>query len=346
MSVFAYRFSSAFINQYPFESAGPSTFACNLELINAKFSTTMQSLITPVPEGIRPLFNMLNEQPFTVNVIFINTALNETHLTVQRVSGGNARNLSSDVTSRDGILFTSTVLPSHDLHLEYRFSENFPIGAVRVGITAPESSEENYKVQQMNFSQVFHYPNRTMTQDAIVTIELMRMVNETQALSNNEDSQYSGIWSSTFLYNFDQMFYTDTLYRQYHTKDETTFTIRLTEPSFFVYNLQEPITRLSELIFTNLLFSTMCIELFALTFLFYKLALHSFIKIIFARCFEKPKPVGKARGGGGGGCPYCQPFDTEALPVHQVAVQRSENKLPQYAIQRQLSSTTNQIAFE
>ena len=291
----------------------------------------MQSLATPVSESNQPVFALLDAQVFTLNVDFISTAFTEDLLTVYQLSGENLKTLNYTLTYQNGTLRTATILPIHTLAVQFQFKDNFPIGAARVGLSAPFLEEDSSQVQELNFSEVFNYSTRIMTQDPQITIQLIRSINETQPLSNSDDSQYSAIWTSIFVYNNEQMFYSDANYRLYHTKDQSVFIVRLTEASYFIFNVQEPITRMTEVIFTSLLFSTMCIELFALMFLFYKLAMHSFVKLMFNRCFEKSA---KNRQQGQAGCPYCQPFDIDALPAHQVPIQRLASQQPQYAIQR------------
>jgi hypothetical protein len=94
--VFAYRFSSEFLHQYPIESVQDSSDACSPTLVNAKFSNTMQSLVTPVSDDDQPLFDMLDQQPFTLSVTFINTNFAQTKTSVSQVFGTFAVLISSD----------------------------------------------------------------------------------------------------------------------------------------------------------------------------------------------------------------------------------------------------------
>lgn len=326
------------MNQYPIESAGPSTFACDSELFNAKFSTTMQSLATPLSENDQPLFDLLEKQTFTLNVDFISTGFSPEDLSVGQMVGSSARPLNSIQSYDRGILRTSTRLTAHSLTVIFNFSGNLPIGAIRVGISAPEEEEDNYLVKALDFSEVISNGNWTMTQDPKVNIQLIRLVNETQALSSGDDNQYSAIWVPTYSYDKDQMFYSEEAFRSSHIKPFTSVFVTLSESSYFIYNTQEPITRLTDLIFTNILFTTMCIELFALTFLFYKLAISPIIKLL-AKLFGLAKVTPTQTVG----CPYCQPFDVNALPAYQVPVQRAESSQPPCPIQRRSPSDIDHI---
>lgn len=282
----------------------------------------MQSLATPVSENDQPLFDLLENQKFTLNVDFISTAFLPSQLSVFQVTGTGTRVLSKTASTHDGILYSSTALNAQSITVRFILADNWPIGAIRVGLSAPALEDENYKVQALKFSQVFNYTDRILTQDPELTIQLIRLINETEALNSGDDNQYSAVWIPQYQYDFDQMFYSDTEFRTSHIKGSTLVTIRLTKESYFIYNVQEPITRLSELIFTNILFTTMCIEFFALLFLFYKLLLHPFIKLFLRLIGRDNKVHPSGKGNGAGGCPYCQPFDVDALPAYTVPVQR------------------------
>ncbi len=335
IAVFAYRFSSGFINEYPIETAPNATFACDLTLRNSKFSTSMQSLGIPFPEEEQPLVNMLDNQSFTLNVAFINTEFSANNLNVSREIGSILLNLPQQTNVTEGILAVSTNLPSHSTTIVFNVSSNSACGAFRVGLTGPSMSDGNYYVQELNFSYAFNYSNRTLTQNPTITIQLIKLINVTKPLSNNGDNQYSALWIPTFIDNMDQLFYTQSDFQLYHVLDNTILTVEITEATYYIYNEQEPITKVTQVIFIDILFTTMCIELFALTFLFYKLAISPIIKALMGLCRDPNKITPK----GNHGCPYCQSVDGKALPAYRVPIQRIEQDLPMYPIRRQTSDT-------
>ncbi len=338
IAIFAYTFSSGFMHQYPIESAGNATFACDPTLRNAKFSTSMQSLGTPVLDEEQTLFDMLDNQQFTLNIAFINTDFSQQDLAVSQVLGSILLDLTYTTNQTKGILAVSTNLTSHSTTVQFNVSSNSAVGALRVGLTGPSIEKTNYYVQQLNFSSVFNYTNRTVTQNPMITIELIMLINETEPLSSNGDTKYSGIWIPSFVINLDEIFYTDSDFQLYHVNDETVLTVEITEATYYIYNKQEPITKVTELIFTDILFTTMCIELFGLVFLFFKLAILPIIKYIFGFCTRSNKVTPKRNTGGGGGggvgCPYCRSVDPESLPAYRVPVQRAEEHMPTHAIRR------------
>ena len=337
IAVFAYTFSSGFLNQYPIEKVGNATFACDPTLRNAQFSTSMQSIAIPLLEEEQLLFDMLDDQPFTLNVAFINTDFTDQNLQVLQTVGSYFVNLNRTTAVSNGLLMISTNLTSHTTTISFNVTSNSAVGAIRVGLTGPSMINNNYVVQELNFSTVFNYTNRTLTQDPMVTIQLIKLVNETEPLSDSDLTQYSGLWIPTFIINDDQLFYTESDFELYHVLNNTILTIELTEATYYIYNQQEPITKLTELIFTNILFTTMCIELFALIFLFFKLALLPIFRLLRGLCTGR-KQVTPIRGNN---CPYCGSVDAETLPAYRIPVQRTGGDTPMYPIQRQTSDIAN-----
>ncbi|CAF1592371.1 unnamed protein product, partial [Adineta steineri] len=66
----------------------------------------------------------------------------------------------------------------------------------------------------------------------------------------------------------------------------TTLTITISETPYYVKNVQQPITRKSEVIFRCVLFTVVCIEIFGLVFLSYKLA----FKPLYHAIMRKHRP--------------------------------------------------------
>ncbi|CAF3928677.1 unnamed protein product, partial [Rotaria sordida] len=111
-----------------------------------------------------------------------------------------------------------------------------------------------------------------------------------------------GRWAATFAENSlsDEMIYEqDGTYIRYMAP-RTILTITFSEQSFFLQNNQKPVVRIAELAFHTLLFCTLIIELFALTFLVLKLISKPFIHLIGCRwrrsnnqSFEFPTTLSK-----------------------------------------------------
>jgi hypothetical protein len=86
-----------------------------------------------------------------------------------------------------------------------------------------------------------------------------------------EESDFSDIYVPTFTVDMNSLFVSNDQY----VRSELTLTLILSETPYYVKNVQEPIVRLTEVIFRNVLFTVVCLELFGLVFLLYELAVKS-----------------------------------------------------------------------
>src|ERR1700722_17264825 len=69
--VSAYVFSNGYLHQYPIERVtGDSSFACDVTMRNAKFSTTIQMISNSrsSTKDNQAMFDMLKSQPLTLNI--------------------------------------------------------------------------------------------------------------------------------------------------------------------------------------------------------------------------------------------------------------------------------------
>ena len=99
-----------------------------------------------------------------------------------------------------------------------------------------------------------------------------QVVNETVPLASG-GSDFEGIWYPTFTYSPKEMFITADDYALLANLSSTILTIVISETSYYIKNVQSPIAKEAEVIFRTLLFSFLCLELSAMTFLIFKLVL-------------------------------------------------------------------------
>ena len=104
-------------------------------------------------------------------------------------------------------------------------------------------------------------------------IALTAIVNETAPLnSDGLLATFSAIWSSSFNVNSDELFTNESRYTFFYRK-QTNISVVISESIFYVSNLQQPIARQIEVVFRNLLFTIIVLEVFGLVFLLSKLLL-------------------------------------------------------------------------
>jgi hypothetical protein len=136
----------------------------------------------------------------------------------------------------------------------------------------------------LNFSSNFlpSSLNEVLASSTLFSLELTQIINRTAPLNSEDLSIYSGIWSSSFNVEIDQLFSELTRY-SYYQRTYTNLSISIDESVFYVSNVQEPIARQTEIIFHNLLFTIVVLEVFGLLFLIIKLLLIPMFYTLFER---------------------------------------------------------------
>ncbi|CAF1355493.1 unnamed protein product [Didymodactylos carnosus] len=272
---FAYWFSSSYLQQYPIETSGDSIFACDTSLRNAKFSTGLQLLSLPKSDEQQPIFNMLDQQEFTMSVDFVNTLYRYTDTTVQQNIGSNIvlLNISNYRIQDNATLHASVVLPFHQMNVQFNLTGPYSVGGVRICLSGPSASNDSYTVQQLNFCQFFYTANQTLAHSSSIDLQLTKVINETDGLSASDKTLYSGLWVPTFTVNTisDQLLYSQQGEYLRYFSTRTTLLITVGETQFYIQNTQSPIAKQTEIVFHNLLFTIVCLEIFGLIFLVIKL---------------------------------------------------------------------------
>ncbi|CAF1543520.1 unnamed protein product [Adineta ricciae] len=295
--VSAYVFSSKYTYEYPLEqSTSASAFACDVSLRNAKFSTTLQKLPSSrsATKDIQAIFDLLNLQSFTLNIDLVQTAFTcDDTLFVQRFIGYTETNLtisSCETRFNDSILSLAIRLPVQEISLQVTLLGLKTIGAIRLGLYGSGSTTDNkrYKLMSLNFSSTF-VPlsiNQVLASATLFSLQLTQNVNRTAPLSTDGYSTYSAMWSPSFNVNTDELFSEETRHTLFQ-RMYTNISITIEKSIFYVSNVQEPIARRTEIIFHNLLFTIVVLELFGLFFLIFKLLLFPLMQSIIERISTK-----------------------------------------------------------
>jgi hypothetical protein len=292
--VFAYTFSNSYLNRYPIEQVtGDANLACDTTLTNAQFSTGLMAISIPPNDDAAPIFALLNAQPFTLRIDFINAVFNCTDITVIQVKDINLPMTISSCNDTKSSTSISLLLPSQDISLQIQFGGINTIGGFRISLEGPGVDVENdtlktaYKLVDLAFAQTLYIAGRLLTQQPSCTLQITKVINRTYSLEADGETQFSGIWSPVLSGSLDQMFVDDSEYK-YATSSSNVLSIVISETSYYTLNTQWPITDVDELIFTNLLFTIVCFEIFGLGFLIFKLIIIPLIKRIFNYCHRRP----------------------------------------------------------
>ncbi|CAF0920691.1 unnamed protein product [Adineta steineri] len=292
---FAYVFSNSFVYLYPIEKTNSVPFACDTTMRNAKFSTSLQLLATPRNQEEAPIFSLLDSQQFTLEVNFVQTLFNCSSLTIQQIIGVNLIQLPwLNCSYGEQIPATQTVsltLPAHQMTLNFILGGPYYIGGAYVclrGSSAASTGSIHFR-QVLSFCQMFYTDNQTLAQATQINIQLTKVINRTTGLSPSDTTKYTGIWIPTFTIeaiNDELVYFQQGSYLRYLT-NVTTFQVTFVETPFFIKNTQDPIARQGEIIFHNVLFTIVALEIFGLVFLIVKLTMAPVFWFIVAKIQKK-----------------------------------------------------------
>jgi hypothetical protein len=288
--IFAYTFSNSYLYRYPIERVdGDANFACDQTLTNVQFSTGLMAIGIPPNDDQAPILMLLDSQPFTLNIDFINAVFNCTDITVIQIKDINIPMTISSCNDTASTVSLSLFLPSHDIKLQIQLAGTNTIGGLRIGLEGPGVETKNntfngvYKLIDLAFAQTLSITDRLLTQQPSCTLQITKVVNHTYPLEENGETEFSGVWLPTFSGTLDEMFVDENEYK-YGTSSSNILSIVITETSYYTLNTQWPITDQDELIFTNILFTIVCLEIFGLGFLIFKLIIIPLVKRIFGYC--------------------------------------------------------------
>ncbi|CAF1529319.1 unnamed protein product [Rotaria sp. Silwood1] len=278
--LFSYTFSAAFYLQYPSNNSAPSTFACDEIIRNVKYESGLQSLSITVSKEEQPMFDLLNKQHFILRLDLLNTIASCKSLSVQQILGSTTSKVISTCTDSIGILTAAIELAYQKAIIKWILNDIALIGAVRISLSADEQENESYRLKKLDFSQTFYDDsNRTLAQTATINLKLTKAINETEPLRGHESS-FSGIWYPTFAMSEEHVFISSDEYGTSANLTSTTLTIVISETSYYIKNRQLPIAKLREIIFHNLLFTVVCLEIFRLLILLWKLTMNPLLNFI------------------------------------------------------------------
>jgi hypothetical protein len=287
---FAYSFSAQFLKQYPLEHTSDSYFACDLSLRNAKFQTNIQSLSIPATELEQKMMDLLNNQTFNLNVDFINTLMDCSVVSLQTLYGTRwITSRWSTCNNHNSILSLSIQLSYQKISVQIFLADIQIIGGLRVGLYGPGNESEHYNLQELNFYQSFFKNGEVLAQNLPIVLDITKVINETAPMVG-EQSDFSGIYIPTFTTDSNSLFLTGDQYISSNSTS-TTFTINILETPYYVKNLEQPIAKSSEIIFHNLLFTIVCLEIFGLGFLMYKLLIKPICCFLFPQHFRKKNKI-------------------------------------------------------
>jgi hypothetical protein len=119
-------------------------------------------------------------------------------------------------------------------------------------------------------------------------IQMTPVLNQTAPMSLSDQPILSATWSFSVDVELNETFTVETRYT-FYKRENTIISITLADVQFFVYNVQQPIARRSEIIFRCLLFTVVVLELFRLAFLIFKIMFLPPYRLVVAHISKNKK---------------------------------------------------------
>ncbi|CAF1432242.1 unnamed protein product [Adineta ricciae] len=289
---FTCKFSISFVSLYPIEQVSINTrkaLSCDENILNAKFSSTLQLLSTLKRAEEKPIFDLLDTQELILRVEFISTGFQCSSTAVQEnLNRGHSQpinNFNCSYEQEKNSLIISSVLPQHLVTLQLTLTGPFFVGALRICLSGPEiqTHKGKYTVKHLDFCQFLYPSDQVLTVEPTISIEMTRIINRTDSVID-KDNTFSAIWLPTLtmksalwdshIYKNDQDEYRRSLNWQ------VALVVDFTQSKFYMQNVQEPIARGYEIVFKTILFSMLVLELFGLLFLMFKLLIIPLVRFI------------------------------------------------------------------
>jgi len=286
---FSCWFAVSFLHRYPIEQVtGPPNFSCDETLINSKFSTGLELRSVPKAIDAQPIFNYLNNQVFVLTVELINTGFTcaDTIAQENRIGSYASISMLCRRSTSDAITSVTFSLPNHYATVQLNLTGPHWIGGVRLCVRASGYIEKTYTVQELDFCKFFSTPNQTLGRSSRFPVIFTKNINMTRTMENRAPNLFSGLWIPTFggETSSDEIYYTQFGDYLRYISARTIVQFVFDERAFYIKNIQSPIMRRPQMVFHALLFTSLCIELFALIFLFVNLLIVPMIRQIRSRC--------------------------------------------------------------
>ncbi|UJR14377.1 hypothetical protein I4U23_001373 [Adineta vaga] len=268
-----------YLNLYPIEIIPFDIATCQGDIRNTQFDNALQLPLADIHGERWPIFDMLNEQDFTMSVDLINIAqplckdisIQWTRVNVRSVNLP-IRNctLSKDNTT----LSFRFLLPTHRSSIKLDIIGAYFLGAVRFCLHGDARTENNiHRLHHLDTCTLFYTDNQTIGLVTDFTVKLIKVINQTKPLRVGDDNIIDGRWGTTMSTDAlsDELIFEQNGQYLRYISDRTILKISFFEESYFLLNNQRPIVRITELVFHTLLFIFTIIDLFTTVFLIYKL---------------------------------------------------------------------------
>ena len=258
-------FSVSYLKLYPIEqltAEKQKAVSCDHNLINAKFSSSLQLTSIRKHADEKPIFDLLETQPIQLNIQLISTNFQCRNLLIHENRGQGLSIPWTDFncSSKDDFLNISTILSEKVITLEFDLNGPHAIGALSVCLSSPPLIINNgeYVASKMKHCRLYYNQNETLSSNPNINIKMVKIINQTISKNLQDNINYSATWLPIFsskTFNDHLLFAQNGEYYRYLTS-KISLLIDISQSEFYVKNTQEPIARTHEIFFTTILFSS------------------------------------------------------------------------------------------
>ncbi|UJR13144.1 hypothetical protein I4U23_000168 [Adineta vaga] len=250
----------------------------------------LQLLALPKNEEERPIFELLDEQPFVIILHLINTIINCTNSPINITQTNDDHFLSyplfnCSMNNNNHTITFRIPLLTHSTCTIIEIDSFYSISNLYICLQGFNKTIENgkYELRDLYSCQYYSQMNHTISSNPYFDITITKVINRTESFNDNQIEKYSPLWIPLFKgkdITTKSIFKSQEYYKRY-LHFSTKIIIQLIESEFFIQNHQQPIGRKFEILFHNILFLGVILELFSLTFLITKLILLPIIHFIY-----------------------------------------------------------------
>ncbi|CAM4831912.1 unnamed protein product [Rotaria magnacalcarata] len=252
----------------------------------------------PDPQGNDwKIFQLLNDQNFTMAVNLINTGAKCDHIDVHHNKRtGHSEKISKTYCNDLNNNFTTSFsfqTPTHTSTAQVTINGPYFIGAIRLclhGLPKYVNDEDEYReLKELDVCTLFHTDKQTIGLSTYFYVDLVRVLNVTKPLRRSQHTNYSGVWKpiTTYIDNLsEELYYAK--YGEYlrYASDQTTFTIKFKEQNYYVQNNKSPIIRRGAITFHTFMFMFLLIDTIAMLFILYKLWGQPLVRCLLQLCYK------------------------------------------------------------
>jgi len=165
--IFAFLFTNEYVSLYPIEEANDPTRACDPKLRNSQFDTSLKLLTATRSDEDKIIFDMLDKQPFTLIVNFVNTNFTCDLLNILEGTGQNLHEPVSpmECVHNNSLEVIHTSIPSsHEVTFQYTIKHFAPIGGLYICLIGSGNiSDDGMNIlRDMNFCKWIAEDNQTI----------------------------------------------------------------------------------------------------------------------------------------------------------------------------------------